>query len=93
MNTQTNYNKLIPEKVLFPLSEVQDIGILKISTAKKMIDKGLLEIVRIGNKIHISRTELIRYLEDNTTQKTAWEHLQINTLIQFTKQKHTEELR
>ncbi|RXI33617.1 FAD-binding protein [Arcobacter defluvii] len=68
---QTNYNKLIPEKVLFPLSEVQDIGILKISTAKKMIDKGLLEIVRIGNKIHISRTELIRYLEDNTTEKTA----------------------
>jgi hypothetical protein len=71
MSIQTNYNKLIPEKVLFPLSEVQDIGILKISTAKKMIDKGLLEIVRIGNKIHISRTELIRYLEDNTTEKTA----------------------
>lgn len=71
MNIHTNYNKLIPEKVLFPLSEVQDIGILKISTAKKMIDKGLLEIVRIGNKIHISRTELIRYLEDNTTEKTA----------------------
>lgn len=71
MTTITNYNKLIPEKVLFPLSEVQDIGILKISTAKKMIEKGLLEVVRIGNKLHISRAELIRYLEDNTTEKTA----------------------
>jgi hypothetical protein len=71
MTTTTNYNKLIPEKVLFPLSEVQDIGILKISTAKKMIEKGLLEVVRIGNKLHISRAELIRYLEDNTTEKTA----------------------
>lgn len=71
MTTNTNYNKLIPEKVLFPLSEVQDIGILKISTAKKMIEKGLLEVVRVGNKLHISRAELIRYLEDNTTEKTA----------------------
>ena len=71
MTTQTKYDKLIPERVLFPLSEVQDLGILRISTAKKMIEKGLIEVVRIGNKLHISRAELIRYLEDNTTEKTA----------------------
>lgn len=69
MTTQTDYEQLIPNKVLFPLSEIQDIGILKTSTAKKMITKGLLEVVRIGNKQHISRSELIRYLENNTSKK------------------------
>lgn len=71
MTTQTNYNKLIPDGVLFSLSEVQEMKLLKIPTAKKMIEKGLIEVVRIGNKLHISRAELIRYLEDNTTEKTA----------------------
>lgn len=70
MNT-TNYNDIIPDGVLFSLSEVQDMKLLKISTAKKMIDKGLIEIVKIGNKIHISRIELVRYLENQTIKKSA----------------------
>jgi len=69
--TTTNYNKLIPDGVLFSLAEVQDMKLLKISTAKKMIDKGILEIVKIGNKIHISRVELIRFLEEQTVPKTV----------------------
>ena len=71
MTTQTDYNKLIPDGVLFSLVEVQEMKLLKVPTAKKMIDRGLLEVVRIGKKLHISRAELIRYLEDNTTEKSA----------------------
>ena len=71
MTTQTDYNKLIPDGVLFNLVEVQEMKLLKVPTAKKMIDRGLLEVVRIGKKLHISRAELIRYLEDNTTEKSA----------------------
>lgn len=71
MTTQTNYNEIIPQGVLFPLSEIQDMKLIKTSTAKKMIDKGLIEIVKIGNKIHISRIELIRYLETQTVPKSA----------------------
>ena len=73
MITKTNYNELIPEGVLFNLADIQEMKLLRIPTAKKMIDKGLIEIVKVGNKIHISRTALIRYLEDQTipVEKTA----------------------
>lgn len=61
-----NYDSLLPQKILFNLKEVEDIGIIKTNMAKKLIYNGFLEIVKIGNKIHISREELIRYLESNT---------------------------
>ncbi|MDN5048591.1 helix-turn-helix domain-containing protein [Aliarcobacter butzleri] len=61
-----NYNLLFPQKILFSLKEVEEIGVIKTDMAKKLIYKGDLEIVKIGSKIHISREELIRYLESNT---------------------------
>ena len=62
---RTNFEELIPKRVLFNLKEVEELGILKINMAKKLIMKGKLEFVKIGNKIHLSRTEVIRYLEAN----------------------------
>lgn len=61
-----DYDLLLPQKILFSLKEVKEIGVIKTDMAKKLIYKGDLEIVKIGNKIHISREELIRYLELNT---------------------------
>ncbi len=61
-----NYDLLLPPKVLFNLKEIEEIGLIKTDMAKKLVYKGFLEIVKIGNKIHISREELIRYLELNT---------------------------
>jgi len=66
-----NYKNIIPNKVLFNLREVENIGILKIDMAKKLIINGEIEAVRIGNKLHISRDVLIKYLEDNTMVKVA----------------------
>ena len=40
--------------------------LIKIDMAKKLIYNNELEIVKIGKKIHISRTELIRFLVDKT---------------------------
>lgn len=65
----TNYDELLPNGVLFNLAQIQEMKLLKVSTAKKLIDKGLIEIVKIGNKIHISRTELIRFLSEQTITK------------------------
>ncbi|WP_151900544.1 DNA-binding protein [Sulfurimonas hydrogeniphila] len=62
----TNYTDLIPNKVLFNLREIDDLGIIKMDMAKKLISKGILETVRVGTKIHVSRAVLIKYLEDNT---------------------------
>jgi len=63
---RTDYEELLPRKVLFNLKETQEAGIIKIDMAKKLIAKNHIEFVKIGNKIHISRTELIRYLIENT---------------------------
>ena len=56
-----NYDLLLPPKVLFNLKEIEEIGLIKTDMAKKLVYKGFLEIVKIGNKIHISREELITY--------------------------------
>jgi hypothetical protein len=62
----TDYKDLLPKGILFNLKEVEKLSILKISMAKKLIQNNEIEYVKIGNKLHISRLELIRYLEENT---------------------------
>jgi hypothetical protein len=57
---------LIPKQVLFNLKTIEEIGIAKVSTMKKIISNGEISIVKIGNKIHIARNELIRFIDENT---------------------------
>jgi len=68
---RTDYDKLIPKGVIFNLKEIEEMGIIKIDMAKKLIYKGKIEVVKIGSKLHLSRTELIRYLESNTIPPLA----------------------
>lgn len=63
---QTDYDELIPKGVIFNLKQIEEMGIIKIDMAKKLIYKGKIEVVKIGSKLHLSRAELIRYLENNT---------------------------
>ncbi len=63
---KTNYDELIPKGVIFNLKEIEEMNIIKIDMAKKLISKNEIEVVKIGSKLHISRSELIRYLEANT---------------------------
>jgi len=67
----TNYDNLIPQGILFNLRQIEEMNLIKMDMAKKLISKNELETVKIGAKLHISRTELIRYLNDNTILKTA----------------------
>jgi hypothetical protein len=60
------YDLLVPQGVIFNLKEIEEMKILKTDMAKKLIYNNELEIIKIGKKIHISRTELIRFLIDNT---------------------------
>ncbi|MEW6552241.1 MAG: DNA-binding protein [Campylobacterota bacterium] len=64
--TTTSYDDLIPKGVLFNLKEIEDMRLIKVDMAKKLISNGELEFVKIGNKIHISRAVLVKYLEENT---------------------------
>jgi hypothetical protein len=65
-NMTTNYDTLIPQGILFNLQQIEDMQIIKKNMAKKLIYNHELEVVKIGSKLHISRTELIRFLEENT---------------------------
>ena len=60
------YDLLVPQGVIFNLKEIEEMKILKTDMAKKLIYDNELAIVKIGKKIHISRTELIKFLIDNT---------------------------
>jgi excisionase family DNA binding protein len=64
--TIANYEDLLPPKVLFNLREIENLALIKVSTIKKILSKGEIAYIRIGNKFHIARNELIRYLEANT---------------------------
>lgn len=66
MQTNNNLDNIIPKGVLFNLGQLQELNILKTPTAKKLIYAGKIEAIKIGNKLHISRAEIIRYLEDRT---------------------------
>ena len=68
----SDFNEILPSFVLANLAEIEQMKVgLKIPMLKKLIGKGTLEITKIGNKLHISRTELIRYLNENTIEKSV----------------------
>ncbi len=67
----TNFEKLIPAGLLFNLAQIQNMDLIQVPMTKKLITQGKLEVTRIGTKLHVSREELIRYLEENTTARTA----------------------
>jgi hypothetical protein len=67
----TDFDKILPAGLLFPLRKIDEMDLIKTDMAKKLINNGQIEVTRIGNKLHISRTELIRYLTENTTERSA----------------------
>lgn len=67
----TNYENLIQKGVLFNLREIENMNLIKMDMAKKLIAQKKLEIVKIGTKTHITRLELIRYLQENTIHRKA----------------------
>ena len=69
--TNNELEKIIPQNVLFNLAQLQELNILKTATAKKLIYAGKIQAIKIGNKLHISRAEIIRYLEDRTLKRVG----------------------
>lgn len=65
---RTDYNSILPEGVLFNLKEISSNGIIKIDMLKKLVLRKQIEFIKIGRKIHIARSELIRYLESRTVK-------------------------
>ena len=62
----TDFEKLIPQGILFSIKQINDMNLIKSDMLKKLIFQRDIEVVKIGKKNHISRTALIAYLEENT---------------------------
>jgi hypothetical protein len=67
----TDYNKLLPDGVLFSIRQIDDMNLIKSDMLKKLLYKREIEVVKLGNKNFISRTVLVAYLEANTLPAIA----------------------
>ncbi len=61
-----NYSSL-PHWFSFSLSDLEKIKFMKVSTAKKLIKQNKIQAFRVGNKLFITRDEIVRYLASNIT--------------------------
>ena len=62
----TNYEELIPKKVLLSIKDLNDYGIIKSDMCRKLVHNRELEVVKMGYKNYFTRTEIIRYLTSRT---------------------------
>ena len=67
----TNYDSILPQGVIFNLKDIDNFGIIKIDMMKKLVLKKQIEFIKIGRKVHIARSELIRYLESRTVRAVS----------------------
>jgi hypothetical protein len=57
---------LLPKRISFSLKELEELGVIKIASAKKLINKNKLKAFRVGVKYFILREHIIDFVESNT---------------------------
>lgn len=62
----TDFEKLLPEGILFSIKQINDMGIIKSDLLKKLIYAHKIEVTKLNSKNFISRSALVSYLQDNT---------------------------
>jgi len=67
----TDFDKLLPEGILFSIKKINDMNLIKSDMLKKLIYNRAIEVTKMGTKNFISRTALIAFLEDNTIVATT----------------------
>jgi hypothetical protein len=54
----TNFEEIIPKRVLFSIKEISDLGIIKSDLFKKLIYNRQIQVVKLGNKNFISTIDV-----------------------------------
>jgi hypothetical protein len=62
----TDFDKLLPDGILFSIKQINDMGIIKSDLLKKLIYAHKIEVTKLNSKNFISRSALISYLQANT---------------------------
>ncbi|MCG3675276.1 hypothetical protein N5U00_09375 [Aliarcobacter butzleri] len=60
--------ELLPKKLSFSLKELEELGFIKIPTAKKLIRLKKLESFKIGVKHFVLRDNVLKYIKNNTIE-------------------------
>ena len=67
----TNFNTLVPKKKIQTFKEIEEAGLINQGMLFKLYRNGQIEVIKIGNRNHVSRDEIIRYLSENRIEKYA----------------------
>lgn len=70
-NEIVNYDDKLTPGFKFSLKEIHAMGVMNIHMVKKLIHQGEIEYIKIGNKTHVARFELVRYLSSITVNCTT----------------------
>ena len=65
-----DFNKSIPEGVIFSIKDVNNMGAIKADMLRKLIFNREITVVKIGSKNFIARETLLKYLQDNVIPAT-----------------------
>ncbi|MDD3008876.1 MAG: helix-turn-helix domain-containing protein [Arcobacter sp.] len=58
--------ELLPKRISFSLRELEELGFLKVPTAKKLIKQKKLKSFKVGSKNYVTRDEVLDYVERNS---------------------------
>ena len=62
----TNFEKLLPDGILFSIKQINDMGLIRSDLFKKLIYTHKIEVTKLNSKNFISRSALVSYLQANT---------------------------
>ena len=62
----TNFEKLLPDGILFSIKQINDMGLIRSDLLKKLIYTHKIEVTKLNSKNFISRSALVSYLQANT---------------------------
>ena len=61
--------ELLPKKVSFSLKELEELGFVKITTAKKLINEKKLKAFKVGIKYFVLRDEVVNFVNKNSCRE------------------------
>jgi hypothetical protein len=63
---EVKMEELLPKRISFSLRELEELGFLKVPTAKKLIKQKKLKSFKVGSKNYVTRDEVLDYVERNS---------------------------
>ena len=67
----TDYNEMVPDtKPIYSFKEIAKMGLITEGLLSKLFRTGKITVIKLGNRNNVARSEIIRYLKDNTIKKS-----------------------